>query len=155
MVKFGRKVFCVDVLYMNVEYVCFFIVQNNFENFIIIVMNVLLNDRKYVEFGVDDKNYGGIFVDEDVGDVKKKKGQIVMGGYYISIFFVMMDDLLQFLVINMFNKLFIKMDIEGFEWKVLQGVFVFFSVIDVCGVFMEWIFYKGKDLGVKIMEFMV
>lgn len=155
MAKLGRKVLCVDALYMNVEHVCSSIVQNNFENSITIVMNALSNDRKYVELGVDDKNYGGTFVDEDAGDVKKKKGRTVTGGHYTSIPSVMMDDLLQLPVINMFNKSFIKMDIEGFEWKALQGASAFFSAIDVRGVFMEWIFHKGKDSGVKITEFMV
>ncbi|XP_061188606.1 uncharacterized protein LOC133196762 [Saccostrea echinata] len=155
MAKMGRKVLCIDALYLNVKHVCASIIQNNFQKSITIVMNALSNNRKYVELGIDSRNYGGTFVDEDADFVKRKKGGTATGEHYTSISSIVMDDLLLLPSINMFRKSFIKMDIEGFEWKALERASAFFKAIDVRGVFIEWIFHRGKESGEKITEFLI
>ena len=155
MAKMGRQVLCIDALYLNVEHVCSSVVQNNFQNSITIVMNALSNSKGSVQLGVDSKNYGGTFVDEDAGEIKRRKGGTVTGDHYTSITSVIMDDLLQLPVIQNFKKPFIKMDIEGFEWKALERAELLFKALDVQGVFMEWIFHTGKESGVKITDFMI
>lgn len=155
MAKMGRKVLCIDALYLNVEHVCASIVQNHFQTSITIVMNALSNNRKHVDLGVDNKNYGGTFVDEDADFVKSVKGRTANGGHYTSISSIVMDDLLLLPNINLFRKSFIKMDIEGFEWKALEKASAFFKTINIRGVLMEWIFHRGKESGERITEFMI
>ena len=51
-------------------------------------------------------------------------------------------------------SVFIKMDIETYEWKALQGAEKFFEVIDVAYVLMEWSYHREHGDGPEIIDFM-
>jgi hypothetical protein len=54
--------------------------------------------------------------------------------------------------ISHFHKVFIKMDVEGFEHKVLLGAEKFFQKLDVRGIIMEWNWHVGRTSSVIIID---
>ena len=46
------------------------------------------------------------------------------------------------------------MDIEGFEARAVKGSHKLFQKLDVRGIIMEWLFHKGTETAVTIIQFM-
>ncbi|KAK3086343.1 hypothetical protein FSP39_017100 [Pinctada imbricata] len=153
--KMGRQVLCIDALYLNVQHVCASVKQNKLENKVDIVLNAVSSTRDRVQLAVDLKNMGGTFVDSQAEFVKKIKGKTVSGNHYSNITTITVDDLLTLPVIDKFQKVFIKMDIEGFEARAFEKAKKFFKKIYVKGVLIEWIFHRGTNSGLRIVNFMM
>ena len=65
-----------------------------------------------------------------------------------------MDDLLGLPIISEFQKVFIKIDIEGSEARALKNAHRLFRKLDVRAVLLEWVFHKGMPTAHTIIEFM-
>ena len=151
----GRRVLCVDALFLNVQHVCASVHSNRFHRNVDIVLNAVSSGHGEVEMAVDFKNMGGTFVDQDAAFVKAKKGKTVTGNHYSNVTTITIDDLLTLPVMKNFPTVFIKMDIEGFEARALEKADNFFNTIHVRGILMEWIFHRGTQSGLRIVNFMI
>jgi FkbM family methyltransferase len=75
-----------------------------------------------------------------VSDLKRKSPAFKGNrGQSVKINTVKVDDILDLPEISHFHEVFIKMDVEGFEHKVLLGAEKFFQKLDVRGIIMEWV----------------
>lgn len=151
--KLGRKVIAIDALNLNVQKLCASVNQSHFED-VYLIMNAVSSRHETVSLGADDKNFGGTFIDQNADYIKSVKGKTVSGRHYSNISTIVLDDLLTLPFINLFPKVFIKMDIEGFEHKALERAYQFFDKIFVQGIQIEWIFHRNKSSGQIIVNFL-
>ena len=143
--KLGRKVIAVEPLSINLKRLCKSVFENEFEDYITIVHNAISDSYEKVTLGMEKGNVGGTFVNKNK-NVNKIQGSSIIGEYSDIVNTVKLDDLLTIPDINNFNKVIIKMDVEGYESHVLNGAERFFRKVDVQGVLMEWMWHKtGKD----------
>ena len=100
----------------------------------------------------DKMSMGCSFVIKGKDD--NKGGKYEDGVFEEEIPTITFDDLLKLDRIKEARKVFIKMDIEGYEAHALQEAEMFFRRIDVIGVMMEWRWHRGKPRGAWIIDFM-
>ncbi|KAK3086336.1 hypothetical protein FSP39_017017 [Pinctada imbricata] len=151
--KLGRKVLAVEALARNLQHICSSVVAGQLQDSVFLVHNAVSNDHTEVSLGVDKNNMGGTFVDVDADHIKKLKLGRAQGSYG-KIHTVTMDDILTLPIIDKFQKVFIKMDIEGFEARAVQKASNLFKKIKIVGFVMEWEFHKGMKTADTIFEFM-
>lgn len=152
--KLGRKVLSVDALNLNIEKLCSSVNQSHFEDRVYMIMNAISSRHETVSLAADDKNYGGTFIDQNADYIKSVKGKTVTGLHYNNISTIVFDDLLTLPFISLFPRVFIKMDIEGFEHKALERAHQFFANIFIQGIQIEWIFHRNKESGQMIVVFL-
>ena len=63
----------------------------------------------------------------------------------------MLDDILPFIT---FEKAFLKVNVQGFEDRIIRGGSKFFSQIDVQGILLKWDFYKNTR-GIRFLKDML
>ncbi|XP_062603126.1 uncharacterized protein LOC134264884 [Saccostrea cucullata] len=151
--KAGRKVLAVEALDKNMQHICASVMEGGLQNNVYLIHNAISNGHKVVNLGVDKSNMGGTFVDEDSSHIKELKLGRAQGTYG-KVYTITMDDLLDLPAIKHFKKVFIKMDVEGFEARAVEKATKFFEKIKVVGFVMEWEFHKGQPTAQKIIDFM-
>ena len=123
------------------------------QNNVYMVHNAISDSKTVVKLGKHIKNMGGTYVDDNAEYIKEMKHGLAQGTYGL-VNTITIDDLLDLPIIAGFQKVFIKIDIEGFEDRAIKMSHNFFTKIDVRGVIMEWIFHKGMDTAKTIIRFM-
>ncbi|XP_056012612.1 uncharacterized protein LOC130052224 isoform X2 [Ostrea edulis] len=151
--KAGRRVLAVEALDRNLQHICASIMEGSLQNNVHLVHNAITNGHTTVNLGVDENNMGGTFVDVEASHIKKLKLGRAKGTYG-KVNTITMDDLLDLPVIRHFQKVFLKMDIEGFEARALQNSSKFFDKVNVSAFIMEWEFHSGQKTANEIIEFM-
>lgn len=151
--KMGRKVLAVEALDQNVRHICSSVAAGGLQERVTLVHNAISNDNGIVNLGVDKNNMGGTYVDVDSEHIKELKlGRA--NGTYGKVHTIKMDDLLTIPGIEDFKTVIVKMDIEGFEAKALQGASLFFDRIKIRGFIMEWEFHRRQQSADIILKFM-
>lgn len=150
--KMGRKVLCVEALFLNVQRLCASVSAGGFEENVTIVYNAISDNHTRVKLGVDKTNMGGTFVDVDSAHTKELKLGRAIGTSYGEVDTITMDDLVNIPVFQQFSKVVIKMDIEGFEHRAVSKSTKFFQSLDVRGFLMEWFFHKNRESGSQIIN---
>lgn len=150
--KMQRQVLSVEALDINVKLFCASVYVNMLEDNITIVHNAIGNKHEIVRMAKHKNSYGSSFVDR--ADMRNRLGGLVLGTFNNSIYSITFKDLLQLDVIKHFKKVFIKMDIEGFENRALEGALEFFKQVEVVGIIMEWRFHRNSPSGVQIISIM-
>lgn len=151
--KMGRKVLAVEALDRNVQHICASVASGGLQDKVTLVHNAISNDNGVVKLGIDKNNMGGTYVDVDSAHIKKLKNGRAQGTYG-TVHTIKMDDLLKIPGIENFSKVVVKMDIEGFEAKAMEGASLFFEKINIVGFIMEWEFHKGQKSADTILKFM-
>ena len=149
---FGRRVVAVDALSMNIERLCSSVNEGNFRRQVKMVYNALSDVYETVSLGMDKNNVGGTFVAKDK-NANKVRGSKVVGNYG-TVQTIKMDDFLTLPDFN-FEKVIMKIDVEGYESRVFKGGEVFFKKVDVQAVLMEWMWLKTGNAGQDIINFML
>ncbi|XP_060070150.1 uncharacterized protein LOC132550149 [Ylistrum balloti] len=149
--KLGFKVIAVEPLKINVQRICSSIHAGNFTKNVTIVRGALSNILQKVNLGIVVNNVGGSFVLQGK-NAKKAKSTLVTGKYQDIVWTSRLDDILQLPGID-FKKIIIKMDVEGYENKVLNGGQCFFDRVKVPAVLMEWNYHKNSLSGKDILDF--
>ena len=143
----------VEALDANLQHLCASVYAGNLQSSVYLVYNALFDNHTTVQLGVHQNNMGGTYVDDGADHVKKLKlGKAV--GHYGMVDTILMDDLLELPIINEFSKAVIKMDVEGLEARVLSKSYNLFKKINISGVVMEWVFYRGIESANDILKFM-
>ena len=153
LAKFGRKVLAVEALDVNLQHVCASLMAGNLQDYVYLVHNAVSDSNSVVKLGKHSNNMGGTYVDEDADHIKQMKHGYARGTFGL-VHTITMDDLLDLPIIQEFDKVLIKMDIEGFEDRAIKSAHKLFRTLDVRGVFMEWLFHAGKQTAVTIIDFM-
>ena len=55
---------------------------------------------------------------------------------------------------SQFRKVFIKIDVEGFEARAMARSNKLFKKLDIRGILMEWLFHRGMNSAETIIHFM-
>lgn len=151
--KAGRKVLAVEALDRNMQHICASVMEGGLQDNVYLIHNAISNGHSVVNLGVDKSNMGGTFVDVDSGHIKELKLGRAQGTYG-QVYTITMDDLLELPIMKEFQKVFIKMDVEGFEARAVEKATKFFEKINVVGFVMEWEFHRNQPTAKKIIDFM-
>lgn len=152
--KMGRRVIAVEALDENLRHMCASVAAGKFREKVTLVHNAISNKKGVVKLGIDKNNMGGTFVDEEASHIKKMKAGRVEG-IYGTVNSITMDDLLKIPEMENFSQVVLKMSIEGFEAKALEGAKMFFKKVRVAAIMMEWEFHRGQESARSIIKAMI
>ncbi|KAK3106176.1 hypothetical protein FSP39_014320, partial [Pinctada imbricata] len=157
--KWGRHVLSIEASDMNVRRYCAGAKDANIGKYTTLVHNAISDNHEPVRFILGRRGEsGGNFIDEsDIRKAKKRiDGNIYDYKHSVELKTVMLDDVLSLPNACLFQKVFIKVDVEGAEHKVFQGARKFFEKNDVIGVLMEWSWHRlrngTKDIIINFMK---
>lgn len=151
--KAGRKVLAVEALPRNLQHLCASVMEGGLQDNVYLIHNAISNNNSFVSLGMHKGNMGGTYVDVNANHIKQlKEGEAQ--GTYGQVYSITLDDLLELPVIKHFRKVFIKMDIEGFEDRAVERATQFFEKVNVVGILMEWVFHRNHPTAKKIIDFM-
>ncbi|KAK3086138.1 hypothetical protein FSP39_014107 [Pinctada imbricata] len=157
--KMGRKVISLEAAIQNIQHYCATLRKNKLQDKVTVIHNAVMDDHEPVkfilgkggEFGVSFVDGPG-YTENKLAVSKVKKFDLE---HPVIIKSLTLDDLLTLPNINLFKKVFLKLDTEGLEDKVLLGAKKLFKELDVKGIFMEWRFHKtNADSRRRLLEFM-
>lgn len=154
----GRESLAIDGSKGTLEHLCASVQYLNMTNKIIMIDNIMSNTKgeRTVRYSASNKDFGSTFVELD--DIHDKKMIQIPEVYWnrktVRHDAVALDSFLDLPFINRFQRVLVKMDVEGHEDKVLQGGVNFFDKMHVAGVIMEWIWHKNRKSGNFIKSFM-
>ncbi|OWF51598.1 uncharacterized protein LOC110448966 [Mizuhopecten yessoensis] len=149
--KLGFKVIAVEPLKINVQRICKSLRAGNFTENVTVVRSALSNVLQKVNLGIVINNIGGSYVLQGK-NINKAKSTLVRGKYPDVIWTTRLDDIMQLPAFDS-GKVIIKMDVEGYENKVLSGGVHFFDRMDVPTVLMEWTYHRKAMSGKEILTF--
>ena len=156
----GRRVLSLDAAISNIQHVCASVMLNKEigkEN-INLIHNAVSDNHTQVSFVMGNNGeFGASFVDEEKLRKHKIENSFVSFDTQnlVNVNTVLLDDLLELPLIKEFKTVFIKMDVEGFEHKVLGGARKLFQTMNILGILMEWRWHvKRPDTKSVILKFM-
>lgn len=152
MADTGKRVIAIETSKDFVQHLCASVLDNQLQNKITIIHNVISDKHEQHVFEKDEngKRAGhlikfnetkrAIFAQYDVGNTEKYQS-------------MMLDDLLDFHIFKNFQKrVFIKIDVHGYEDSVIRGGFRFLTDIEVIGIYMEWNQQQISESGREVVE---
>lgn len=147
MAMLGVPVIAIDCQHSSVERLVSSIEDNHLENYVKVIYNALLSRTgQELKMISDAHNKGGSRV---VGMSRKTK--LMRTIKQDVVYSIRLDDILWTIP---GGPVIMKIDVESVEADVLDGAELFFTTLDVRYVLMEWMFHKGKQSGLRIIDFM-
>ena len=140
--KLGIDVIAVDPSKQNLRLLTKALSLGGLRSKVTMLWNAISNVHEKVTLTDIVGNAGGAFVETVDGSQTNNANAVQT---------ILLDDLIPFFKDN---SVFIKMDVETYEWKALEGADKFFSQIDVAYVLMEWSYHKEHGDGQEIIDFM-
>ncbi|KAL4236828.1 hypothetical protein ACF0H5_005215 [Mactra antiquata] len=143
--KLGHKVVALDPNRLNLRLLAKSLGLGALTNKVTLLCNAISNEHENVTLSDIIGNVGATFVetakDDVTEDIDKDK----------TAYSITLDDL-----VPMFKdkELFIKMDVETYELRALQGGEQFFEQVNVRYILMEWLYHKRYDSGKEIIDIM-
>lgn len=152
----GRDSIAIDAAEANIEHVCASADYLNVGRKITLIHNIISDNHEKHDFRYSKGgDYGSVHVDADgIWDKMKKTYDTYFQENTIPQSSVTLNDLLDLPQIHRFKKVFIKMDVEGHEHRVLLGGREFFKRIDIHGIVMEWAWHVQRPSANIIKSFM-
>ncbi|CAG2204890.1 unnamed protein product [Mytilus edulis] len=153
----GRDSIAIDAAKSNIEHVCASADYLNIGSRITLIHNILSDAHGQREFrySASNSDFGSIHVDSDgIWDKMKKQYDGYFSNNTVKQNSVTLDDLLNLPQIHKFKKVFVKLDVEGHEHRVLLGGKEFFKRLDVHGIIMEWAWHVKRQSADIIKSFM-
>lgn len=142
----GKPVFAVEPVVSNIQRLCHSVKDGNFTDQITLLQTALSNKRRYVNLGYRASKGGARVLDKK--DVKQNT--VLIDGTVMA---ATLDDMLSLPGFQK-RKTFIKIDVDGHEYNVLDMGRNFFDVVDVRAVMVEWILLRNQnETAKKIIEF--
>ncbi|XP_041364852.1 uncharacterized protein LOC121380137 [Gigantopelta aegis] len=134
LAKMGRRVTAIEALPLTAKLLCKSVQDAKFPKPVpVIINNVLSNKRSQFLFRFDPNNIGGTYVVES-----ENKSAILKN----AVDSILLDDVLE---IFRPKNLFIKMDTQRHELKILEGAKQFFRDVNVKYILMEMMFITKDD----------
>ncbi|XP_052096082.1 uncharacterized protein LOC127731178 [Mytilus californianus] len=153
----GRDSIAIDAAKSNIEHVCASAHYLNIGSRITLIHNILSDTHGQRQFRYSAKNndFGSIHVNSDgIWDKMKKQYNGYFSNNTVKENSVTLDDILYLPQIHKFKKVFVKLDVEGHEHRVLLGGKEFFKRLDVHGIIMEWAWHVKRQSAEIIKSFM-
>ena len=152
--ELGKKVFGIEISGDLTKRLCASVVYNHFEDNVTIINNAIGSDHTNVRYIQTKANFGFNFVESNhthkvIYDAERKG---MFNGKTSIHNSIRLDDILELPSFVGIKQVFIKMDVEGFEHKVIEGSEKFFKNIKVAGVYMEWNKQGGYASGDSIIS---
>ncbi|CAG2248696.1 unnamed protein product [Mytilus edulis] len=154
----GRKVIAIEPTPQNTQHLCASIIENRYSELtqVTVVHNTLSNDHKDVPFAFPNKGeYALGFVDQGKDNVVKEMSKM-FGKFYrkttVPLKAAILDDIMTLPEFKAMLKVFIKIDIQGFEHKVFEGSEKLFESGKVNGIFIEWYFHRNTTSGKFLLQ---
>lgn len=144
----GRDSIAIDAAKSNIEHVCASAHYLNIGSRITLIHNILSdsNGKREFRYSASKSDFGSIHVDSDgIWDKMKKQYKTYFSLKTVEENSTTLDDLLLIPQIHKFQKVFIKVDVEGHEHRVLLGAKEFFKRLDVQGIIMEWAWHVKRQ----------
>ena len=140
--KLGINVIAVEPIKQNLRLLTKALSLGSIRNKVTMLWNAVSNIHEHVTLNDIVGNVGGSYVESAVGSKSDQEPTVRT---------ILLDDLIPFF---QDSSVFVKMDIETFEWKALQGGEKFFKTVDVAYVLMEWSYHREHGDGPEIIDFM-
>jgi len=144
--KYGKPVLAVEMMHDNVQHLCMSAEHNGLQRQIKVVSNALGKNHapSKIISGKNGRFGGGYANDSSISSIKNKYDGDIYNDVAIDIPTVMLDDLLTWKHIHLFQELFIKMDVEGGEASVMEGAKRFLKMTRITGILMEWRWHRER-----------
>ena len=140
--QLGHKGIAVDPNRANLRLLTKSLSLGGFRDKFTLLWNAVSDVRENVTLTDIIGNIGATFVEPDTVESTDSEHKA---------FSILLDDLIPLFT---GKKVFIKMDVEMYELRALQGGENFFKEVDVSYVLMEWLYHRQHDTGKDIIEFM-
>ena len=152
----GRKVIAIEPTPQNTQHLCASIIENRYSDQVTVVHNTLSNDHKDVPFAFPNKGeYALGFVDREKDNVEKEMSKM-FGKFYrkttVPLKAAILDDIMTLPEFKAMPKVFIKIDVQGFEHKVFEGSEKLFQSGKVNGIFIEWYYHRNTTSGKFLLQ---
>ncbi|VDI28527.1 Hypothetical predicted protein [Mytilus galloprovincialis] len=159
LASMGRKVIAIEPTPQNTQHLCASIIENGFSDHITVVHNALSNDHKDVPFAFPKKGeYALGFVEQgkqDKDDVVQEMSKL-WGNFYnkntILLKAAKLDDIMTLREFKAMPKVFLKIDVQGFEHKVFEGAEKLFQSGKVTGIYIEWYYHRDTSSGKYLLQ---
>ncbi|KAH3723780.1 hypothetical protein DPMN_049574 [Dreissena polymorpha] len=142
--KFGREVIALDANRKNLEMVATSLVKGNLTGKVKLIWNALSDRVEAVRFKHKEGNIGALQMESGINATNDSRDEE-------SSMAIVLDDLVPLL---RKQSVFVKMDIESYEYKAMSGGKKFFEEVDVRFLLMEWDFHRTSVEGSRIIQFM-
>ncbi|XP_050413945.1 uncharacterized protein LOC126828295 [Patella vulgata] len=139
MSKLGRQVIAIEPFKPNIQRLCRTLEDNRVDNHVTLVTNPLSDNRTTVVMHEQFGNIGGTHAQKTDGNVPGTLNTITLDDVYN---------------LKPLKRVVIKMDVESYENKVLQGGKEFFDKVDVRIILMEWVQHKQSKDARAIISFL-
>ncbi|KAK6176710.1 hypothetical protein SNE40_014956 [Patella caerulea] len=139
MAKLGRQVIAIEPLKPNIQRLCRTLEDNRVDNRVTLITNPLSDSRTTVVMHEQFGNIGGTHARKTDGNVPGTLDTITLDDVY---------------KLKPLKRVIIKMDVESYENKVLQGGKEFFDKVDVRIILMEWVQHKQSKDARAIISFL-
>ena len=150
LANIGRRVIALEALPQMTKHVCAGVAENGFADRVTIIHNALSNTNDDVKLTLPaNEDFGLAFIDQgDVrDDMAKLWGADTWGKKTVTVKATTLDDLVTLPEYKSLKKVFIKIDIQGFEHKILETSKKFFDDGKLQGFYMEWYWHRSKPSG--------
>lgn len=141
----GVQVISIDPLEDNLRLLSMSLIAGYLTDNVSVILNAVSDKYKTVSIDIPKDNIGGAHIVDDVADANDKSKLNTAET-------ILLDDLIPYVI---GGKTFLKMDVEGHEWNVLNGGHTFFQTTDVIGILMEWVHHRHQESGRYIIEFLM
>ncbi|XP_052061784.1 uncharacterized protein LOC127701848 [Mytilus californianus] len=141
LARLGRKVVAVETIYQHIQHLCASVIENKLTNQISIVYNALNNNHLDVPLtfqrGWLDFGYVKQRKERSVKEMLGKPNNLYRK-HQETIKTATLNDFLSLAEVHAMKKVFITMDVQGYEQKVIEGSNHLFSAKKLIGVYMKW-----------------
>ncbi|KAL3868728.1 hypothetical protein ACJMK2_041498 [Sinanodonta woodiana] len=142
--KLGGHVVAVDAVWTSLSLLHTSVKLGHFQKRVTIIWNAVSDVYENVTVEIPPSNVGGAHL------VSKKSTD--SSDFTNLVETVTLNDFMDFFKTK---KVFMKMDIEGYELRALRGGQDFFESVDVRYILMEWVHHRYNDNGNKIIHILL
>lgn len=138
--KLGIKVVSVDPVKNNLRLLSKSLDAGGISENVTLILNAMSDEYKTVSIDIPKENIGGAHI---AGDIKVESDGVET---------ILIDDIIPYVKTD---KTFLKMDVEGHEWNILNGGNRFFQIKNVKAILMEWVHHRHQSNGKLIVDYLI
>ena len=150
LANIGRRVIAIEALPQMTTHLCAGVAKNMFADKITIIHNALSSNHDDVKLVLPtNEDFGLSLVEQGNirGDMSKIWGLKTFSKNTITVKSATLNDIVTLPEYKSITTVFIKIDIQGFEHKILEASKKIFDEGKLIGLYMEWYWHKNKTSG--------